>query len=585
MAATVKTHGRIAAESYLGYCKTPMKKRRLLLFTTLTLSLAALILAQVTGRPAAAATERLELIVAALMALEIVAGFQTAEYRKQYLIKNMAAIIFTALFASALIFQATTAGASAPHYLDTTIHVTRNIFLLYRLVEGIRSVEIILTRISDRPAFSILASFQIIITLGTMLLMLPFASSDGQSMPFIDAWFTATSAVCVTGLIIVDTATAFSLFGKIIILILIQIGGLGIMIISYISLFLRGRKMGYTEKKRLSYAINDDDISGITRTVKSIVYLTFSIEAVGALVLTAAFSMKTGFSTATVFSSVFHSISAFCNAGFSLFSNSLESFTGNPIIIFTISILIIAGGLSFTVIFNLRDIALKRGSRKLSLNSKVVLSWTGILLLSGMYFFYAAEHRGVLVGYRTGSQYLAAFFQSVTLRTAGFNSVSFASLGTGTILIMCLFMFIGAASGSTAGGIKINTAAVIAAYIRSIITGSPKVTIYRYQLSKTRILKAFIISQYGIMVIFLSAALLAFTQQAELRDIIFETVSAFGTVGLSTGLTPRLNNIGKLVIIFLMFNGRLGPLTILSTLSVKSEKSSVQYPQGDIAIG
>jgi trk system potassium uptake protein TrkH len=202
-----------------------------------------------------------------------------------------------------------------------------------------------------------------------------------------------------------------------------------------------------------------------------------------------------------------------------------------------------------------------------------------------MFFFYAAEHRGTLMEYRTGTQYLAAFFQSVTLRTAGFNSVSFASFGTGTIVIMCLFMFIGAASGSTAGGIKINTAAVLTAYLKSIITGSPDITIYKYQLSQTRVLKAFVIMLYGIIVILLSAAVLSFTQQAELKDILFETVSAFGTVGLSTGLTGKLNITGKLIIIFLMFNGRLGPLTILSTLSVNNEKSGIRYPQGDIAIG
>ena len=563
-----------------------MKNRRILILITLFISLAALILARFTTSAAATTTAvRLEYMVAVLMAIEILLGFKYAEYRKQFLLRNLSIIIGTAFFIALLIYQIIDSGRNAPAYLDTTIHVARSIFLLYRLTEGIRSIEILLEQISSRPALSILASFQIIITFGTLLLMLPFASASGESLSFIDAWFTATSAVCVTGLIVVDTATAFTIFGKVIILILIQIGGLGIMIISYFSVFLRGRRMSYNEKQRLSYAISDDDVSGITKTVKSIIFLTFSIEAAGALLLTAGFSIRSGFSSKTVFDSVFHSISAFCNAGFSLFSDSLEGLSGNPFIIFTISALIIAGGLSFAVIFNLRDLLLKKGPRKLSLNSRVVLSWTGVLLISGMYFFYAAEHRGTLTDYSTASQYLSAFFQSVTLRTAGFNSVSFTSLGTGTIMIMCLFMFIGAASGSTAGGIKINTAAVITAYIKSIVTGSPSITIYRHQLSKSRVLKAFVITQYGIIVIFISAAALAFTQQAELKDIIFETVSAFGTVGLSTGLTAKLNITGKLVIIFLMFNGRLGPLTILSTLMVKNDYSGIRYPQGDIAIG
>jgi trk system potassium uptake protein TrkH len=563
-----------------------MKNRRLLILITLSISLAALILSRLTGTPAAGRTAGLlEYLVAALMAGEIVLSLRAAEYRKQYLIKNLTAVIFTAVFISLLIYQITGAGSSAPHYFDITIHIARNIFLLYRLVESIRSIKIIMEKISSKPAMSILTSFQIIIIFGTLLLMLPFATTGDESLSFIDAWFTATSAVCVTGLIVVDTATAFSLFGKIIILILIQIGGLGIMIISYFSVFIRGRRMSYNEKQRLSFAISDSDVSGITKTVKSIIFLTFSIEAAGALLLMAGFSINRGFSSGTVFRSLFHSISAFCNAGFSLFSNSLENFSGNPLIIFTISALIIAGGLSFAVIFNLHDLLTKKSPRKLSLNSKVVLSWTGILLIAGMFFFYAAEHRGTLMEYRTGTQYLAAFFQSVTLRTAGFNSVSFASFGTGTIVIMCLFMFIGAASGSTAGGIKINTAAVLTAYLKSIITGSPDITIYKYQLSQTRVLKAFVIMLYGIIVILLSAAVLSFTQQAELKDILFETVSAFGTVGLSTGLTGKLNITGKLIIIFLMFNGRLGPLTILSTLSVNNEKSGIRYPQGDIAIG
>lgn len=556
-----------------------------MLIVTLLLSITALILAQLSSLSAPAAAVYLEYLTTALIAAEILTGLKDAEYKTQYLRKNIAACALTVIFIGLLIFQETETGAAAPHYLDTTNHVARSIFLLYRLSERIRSVGTVMNRISTRPALSIITSFAVIITLGTLLLSLPFASADGHSLSFVDAWFTATSAVCVTGLIVVDTAAAFSLFGKIIILVLIQIGGLGIMIISYLSVFLRGKRMGWTEKQQLSYVISDDDISGVTRTVKSIIALTFSIEAAGAVLLTLGFSLSGGLTAKKLFSSIFHSISAFCNAGFSLFSDSLEGFSDNPFIILTVSALIIAGGLSFAVIFNLRELITKKGPRKLSLNSKVVLSWTAVLIVSGMYFFYAAEHRGTLSSAGTGTQYLSAFFQSVTLRTAGFNSVSFSSLSTGTILIMCLFMFIGAASGSTAGGVKINTVAVIAAYIKSIITGSPSITIYKHQLSKTRVLKAFVIVQYGVIVIAASAAVLVFTQQAPLADIIFETVSAFGTVGLSTGLTPELNIPGKLVIIFLMFNGRLGPLTILSTLTVKSDKNNIRYPQGDIAIG
>ena len=524
----------------------------------------------------------LEYLVALLMILEIAAGLKAAEYRSQYLLKNIAAVIFTLIFTGTIIYQASP--GREPDFMNMSIHAARNIFLLYRLTEGLRSVQLILQKIHSRPALSILTSFALIILTGTLLLMLPFAAAGGNTLSFVDALFTATSAVCVTGLIVVDTAGAFSVFGKAVILMLIQTGGLGIMIIGYFSLFLRGRKISFREKQRLSVVISEADMPGISRALKAIVGITFGIEAAGAVVLAAGFCIKDGFSAESVFSGLFHSVSAFCNAGFSLYSDSLEGLADSPFFIFTIAALIIAGGLSFSVIFNIRDI-IRRKTGRLNLNSRVVLSWSTVLVIGGMFLFYAAEHGGILRELPTPQQYLAAFFQSVTLRTAGFNSVGFGSFRTGTIMLMCIFMFIGAASGSTAGGIKINTAAVLAAYIKSILRRSPAVTIYRHQLSSSCILKAFIIFQYGIVAVFLSTIILSFTETAALRDIIFETVSAFGTVGLSTGLTPKLSTAGKFVIIFLMVNGRLGPLTILSSLPVRGESSAVRYPQGDIAIG
>ena len=340
------------------------------------------------------------------------------------------------------------------------------------------------------------------------------------------------------------------------------------------------------KKKRLSFVISDTDMSGIVSTLKKIIYLTFSIELIGALALFIGFGRKSGFNISTVFLALFHAVSAFCNAGFSLFSDSLEGFADDPIIIFTVSTLIILGGLSFAVIFNINDIANPRKNiRKLNLNSKVVLSWTAALLAAGFIFFYASEHAGTIKDYSTPAQYLSALFQSVTLRTAGFNSVSFSHLATGTIVVMCFFMFIGAASGSTAGGIKINTMAVLGAYLKSMITNSTKVTLFRHQLSKDRVLRAYIVFQYGIAAVFLGTAALALSNNLPLKDILFETVSAFGTVGLSTGITAQLNSLGKIIIILLMFNGRLGPLTILATLSKKPDKSKIKYPQGDILIG
>ncbi len=518
---------------------------------------------------------------------ELLKGLKKSEYRRQFMLKNLPLTGFSALYLlvlAGLFIKDFTSGHEP--YINLTVIVFRSLFLLYRGFENVKSIETALSRLNERPALSIIFSFFAVIMVGTLLLMLPFATADGKGLNFIDSWFTATSAVCVTGLIVVDTAAAFSTAGRIIILVLIQIGGLGIMIMTYFSMFILRRNVTLEEKKRLSFVISDTDLSDIIQTLKKIIYLTFLIEAAGAVLLFIGLGIRQGFGIRTVFSAVFHSVSAFCNAGFSLYSDSLEGFAGSPLIILTISMLIIAGGLSFAVLFNLGNyFRTSKSLRRLSLNTKIVLTWTALLLLSGFLFFYAAEHGNTLRNLPTGKQYLAAFFQSVTLRTAGFNTVPFSGFTAGTIVIMCVFMFTGAASGSTAGGIKINTSAVLAAYIKSLVTNSPRVTLYRYQLSKTRVLRAFAVFQYGITAVLAGVAALAFTQNAPLEDILFESVSAFGTVGLSTGLTPHLNIFGKLVIILLMFNGRLGPLTILSTFSGRTDKSGVKYPRGDILIG
>jgi trk system potassium uptake protein TrkH len=529
----------------------------------------------------------LDILILLLIIFELYSGYRKAEYRSQFIRRNIPLLIFSVLY-PAIIAALMTIDFRA--FLAPSVNllmiITRSLYLLYRSFENIKSLEDALAKLNDRPALAIISSFLAVIAAGTLLLMLPFSTADRMGLSFIDSWFTATSAVCVTGLIVLDTATAFSLAGKIIILILIQTGGLGIMIMSYFSMFILGRRITIEEKKRLSFVISDSDMSGIVQNLKKIIYLTFSIETAGAILLFLGFGFHSGFSMQNVFPAIFHSISAFCNAGFSLFSNSLENFAGSPFIIFTVSVLIILGGLSFAVIFNLNDYFKTRTAlRKLNLNTKIVITWTGLLIFAGFLFFYASEHGNVLRNYDTATQYLGAFFQSVTLRTAGFNSVPFSSLSAGTVVVLCLFMFIGGASGSTAGGVKINTIAVIFAYLKSVITNSPRVTLYRYQLSHTRVLRAFVVLSYGITAIFAGMAALALTNDADLTDILFETVSAFGTVGLSTGLTPALNSFGKMVIIFLMFNGRLGPLTILSTFTGKAEQPGIEYPRGDILIG
>ena len=563
-------------------------KKNSFIAASFILSILSLILSSGrTGSPVHTVMRIFDYSILLLTAAELASGLASAQYRLQYIRRSIGLSVFFCLYLSAMIYlsAADMSGAGAP-VLNLLVVIIRSLFILYRSVENIRSVKQAVARLNERPALSIIMSFFVIIMTGTLLLMLPSSTADGFGLSFIDSWFTATSAVCVTGLIVVDTAAAFSLSGKLIILTLIQIGGLGIMIISYISMFILGRKMSIEEKQRLNFVISDADMSDIVKTLKKIIYLTVTIEGTGALLLFAGIGAESGFTGRTAFLAVFHSVSAFCNAGFALFSDSLEGFSSSPSVIFVISALIILGGLSFAVIFNIRDyFSRKSRVRKLNLNSRVVLSWTAGLTTSGFLLFYALEHGNVLRSMSTPAQYLAAFFQSVTLRTAGFNSIAFADLGTATLLIMCIYMFIGAASGSTAGGIKINTTAVIFAYIKSIAKNSPSITLYRHQLSERRVLRAFAVFGYGIAAVTAGTALLALAYPAPLEQIIFEAVSAFGTVGLSTGLTPQLNTFGKIIIIFLMFNGRLGPLTILSTFSGRRDSSGVRYPGGDISIG
>ncbi len=564
-----------------------MTKRYYILIAFI-LSLVSLVLNPAErGRGMLLAARISDILILLLLGGQLISGFRAAQYRRQWVIRNITLTAATLLYAGVLAFLLSSDISSERHlYLNLIVYIARSFYLLYRSFENVKSLEDALRKFNERPARSIILTFLAIASAGTLLLMLPFTTADGKGLAFIDSLFTSTSAVCVTGLIVVDTATVFSTAGKVIILALVQTGGLGIMIVTYFSMFFLRRRITIEEKKRLSFVISDNDMTGIVSMLKKIIYLTFIIEGTGAVLLFTGFGRHYGYSLQTVFLSVFHSVSAFCNAGFSLFSDSLEGFIDKPLIIFTVSILIILGGLSFAVIFNIKDVLDPRsGTFKLSLNTKVVLSWTAVLLAGGFIFFYSAEHSNCLRSSSTPVQYLSAFFQSVTLRTAGFNSVPFSALQNGTLTVMCLFMFVGAASGSTAGGIKINTLAVITAYLKSMVTNSPKVTILHYQLSKTRILRAFTVFTYGITAVLTGIAALALTHTEPLVNILFEAVSAFGTVGLSTGFTSRLNSFGKLVIICLMFNGRLGPLTILSTFSGKREKSGVEYPQGDILIG
>lgn len=575
-----------------------MKKGIALNILELLFASAVIFFMQGESQGKAVLTGYLELVILLLTAAEIYLLFKSSPYRLSIFKRNYLSLIFAFFFLISLLlsrYLLFSSGYSNLLAIPPAVIILRSFFILTGVFQRFNRVSSFFEGISLKPAQTILLSFLFVIMTGTVLLMLPFATHSGSSLSLMDSFFTSTSAVCVTGLIVVDTATAFTFWGKLILLVLIQIGGIGIMILSYFTIFSLKRKVSLEEKIVLSYMLNEDDMSRISKSVRNIIYTSLFIEAAGTFLLYFPFSKRGDGFGKTIFLSIFHSVSAFCNAGFSLFPDSLEQYKGNITVNMTIAALILLGGLSFAVIINIKDKGLykirkyrKNKSRKyvkLQVNTTIVLTYTAALLLAGMLFIYALEHSGSLAGYSIGKQYLISFFQSVTLRTAGFNTVSFAKLTTTTLIIMTVFMFTGAAAGSTAGGIKINNAAVIIAYIKSFLGNRDSVVLFNHSIPKEKVLKSMLILLFGLISVITGIAVLSYTEKAALRDIAFETVSAFGTVGLSTGLTGHLSMTGKIVISILMFTGRLGPLTILAAASRNREQIHIQYPEGNISIG
>lgn len=520
---------------------------------------------------------------------EALVSFIQTPFKAGYIKSHLPSVIFLGVYSFFFIVNKLNLIFSP----DTTSGVNfffiifRNILLILKMYGRIRKFTGYLNSIASKPAQTVVLSFFIVILVGTLLLLLPFMSKTGH-IRLIDALFTATSAVCVTGLAVVDTAVHYTLWGKITIMLLIQIGGLGIMLLSSFMMLVLRRAVSLKDRSVLSFMLDEKDIVSIRNSIKRIIILTFSIEATGAILLFPVF-MNTGMHPAAAgFYSIFHSISAFCNAGFSLYSDSLLSFQGNVPLNLIISMLIILGGISFIVIIDTAS-GLKRifsgGKAKLSINTKVVLRVSGVLILASTLFIYKLEHETMFFSMGLGRQYLAAFFQAVTLRTAGFNTIDFGTLRNGTLMLMIGVMFIGGASGSTAGGIKVNTLGAIWAYIHSFRRERDEILIYKHQVPQVKIQQAFIVISFAVLSIFVASFILMLTEKAEPLNILFETVSAFATVGLSTGITPYLSLIGKICIICLMFIGRIGPLTLLTASSGREKKSRITYPEASILIG
>ncbi|NCN05796.1 MAG: TrkH family potassium uptake protein [Spirochaetales bacterium] len=473
--------------------------------------------------------------------------------------------------------------------LGLSLLVLRSLSLAYRSVSRRFGTGTFFQNLTLHPAATLALSFFYVILGGTVYLMLPFVTKVPGGLSFLEALFTAASAVCVTGLIVVDTAQIYSFWGLLGIGTLIQIGGLGIMIFTYTAVFGLRKSVGLEDKIMLSYMMNQQDYSQLARGLTSMVAFTFLIEGIGAGILFGYFWSQ-GFDLLQALGfGVFHAISAFCNAGFALFTDSLEGFVTSPVLNGTIAILIILGGLSFPVLTNLREWILGRRNRSipvsLSFNTRVVLGISSFLLLSGTLLIYGLEYRNALSELPIGAKYLASFFQSVTLRTAGFNTINLASLSDGLTLVTLVFMFIGGASGSTAGGIKVNTLGALGATLWAQLKGYTQVKVGKEAIAPRIATNSLFLFFFGIVVVGLGLFGLLVTNDLPFLDLAFETVSAFGTVGLSRGITADLNSPGRVIVIALMFIGRVGPMTLLSALKRTGSNNPGVFPERDIFIG
>ncbi|WP_338786925.1 TrkH family potassium uptake protein [Metabacillus sp. FJAT-53654] len=436
------------------------------------------------------------------------------------------------------------------------------------------------------PAQTLSLGFLCLIGLGTLLLMLPFATKDRHHLSFIDALFEATSAVCVTGLVVVDTETTFTLFGQIVLMVLIQVGGLGFMTFGIIIAIVLGKNIGLKGRLMIQESLNQLYIEGMVRLVKFVVGFTFIIEGIGAVILAIRWSHDFGFPK-SLFYGLFHSISAFNNAGFDLMGEfrSITGYVGDPTIILTLSSLFIIGGIGYFVIL---DIFKKKSWKKLSLHTKLVLLMTLILNLLGTVLIFTLEYNnpGTLGGLSSlKDKVLGAYFHGVVPRTAGFNTLNLPELTLSSQFVTILLMFIGGGSGGTAGGIKVTTFFILILAVWTVLKRKEDVNIMNRRIPKDLIFRAFSITVYSTAVVFLILFILTITENAPLNVLLFEVVSAFGTVGMSLGLTPELSTPGKVIISLLMFIGRVGPLTLAFALAKENKKLPFKYVEEKIMIG
>ncbi len=430
-------------------------------------------------------------------------------------------------------------------------------------------------------------SFVGIILVGTLLLLLPFSTRQGESTSLLDAAFTAVSATCVTGLIVHDTFLHWTLFGQLVILAMIQLGGLGLMAFSVTFSLLLRRRIGLKERGILQESVNTLQIGGIVKLVRRMLLGTLLFEGVGALLLSIRFVGDFGIGKGLYYG-VFHSVSAFCNGGFDLMGvrergSSMTYYAGDPLVNLTLIALILIGGIGFLVWDDL--LKNKWHFRRFRLHTKLVLSMSALLLFGGAALFYVLERNGILAGEPVGKQILLSLFQSATTRTAGFNTADTAALGDGTKLWMAMLMFVGGNPGSTAGGIKTTTLAVLLIYLRSTLRRTKGAEIFGRRLEEDVVKRAAAILTLSLMLDLFGTLILTALEQLPLADVLFEVVSALGTVGISVGITGGLKAVSKLILMLLMYCGRMGSLTFALIFTENRQTSPAQKPTERIPVG
>ncbi len=443
------------------------------------------------------------------------------------------------------------------------------------------------------PSQVLVLGFVAIVLFGSFLLALPISNTSGLPMRFLDALFTSTSATCVTGLVVVDTATNFTRFGQVVILLLIQVGGLGFMAMATMIFLILGRRIGLKSRLLLQESFNRFSLSGLVRLTKAVMGLTFFIEGIGALLLFLRLKnfMPVG---EAAFAGVFHSVSAFCNAGFDVFGringefSSLATYAEDGYIPLVFGALFVVGGLGFPVLAEI--LSMKAGKNKhISIHTRLVLKITAFLLAFGTVAILILEYTNpeTLQGMPFFHKLVNSLFTSITPRTAGFNTINTGGLRESTSLLIMMLMFIGASPSSTGGGIKTVTAGVLFMSLASTIRGDDAVEIHERRIPAEQVMRATAVVILAALVVLAGTLIVSMTEKAPFLDVMFEVISAFGTVGLSRGITPQLSSISRIVIIVIMLIGRLGPLTFAVALNYKKSVSKVRvsFPEEHVMIG